>query len=98
MSLASRKIVVMSLIAGIFTAGNIVVIAQWLADKGVPEVANWIRSEFLTGTAIAVILVLLILLMNPSSRAVGRIGRSCPVCSHRLLGHPNYCSECGSKV
>ena len=98
MSLTSRKTIVISLIAGIFLVGNILVIAQWLADKGVPETANWIRHEFLTGTAIAVILTLLILIVGPgqSSRAVAF--RRCPVCDNRLVGRSNYCSECGSKV
>ena len=98
MSLASRKTIVISLIAGVFLAGNILVIAQWLADKGVPEIANWIRHEFLTGTAIAVILALLILLVGPvqSSRAVAF--RRCPVCDHRLVERENYCPECGSKT
>jgi hypothetical protein len=35
--------------------GNILVIANWLAEKGIPEKANWIQENFLTGTAIAVI-------------------------------------------
>ena len=98
MSLVSRKLIVMSSIAGIFLAGNILVIAQWLSDKGIPETASWIRSEFLTGTAVAVILTLLILIVGPgqSSRAV--TFRRCPVCDNRLVGRSNYCSECGSKV
>lgn len=98
MSLVSRKLIVMSSIAGIFLAGNILVIAQWLSDKGIPETASWIRSEFLTGTAVAVILTLLILIVGPgqSSRAV--TFRRCPVCDHRLVGSSNYCSDCGSKV
>ncbi len=98
MSLTSRKTIVISLIAGVFLAGNVLVIAQWLADRGVPETANWIKHEFLTGTAIAVIITLLILLVGPghSSRAVAF--RRCPVCDKRLIGSPSYCAECGSKL
>lgn len=98
MSLAHRKVIVLSLIAGVCLAGNILVIAQWLGDKGVPETANWIRHEFLTGTAIAVIIALLILLVNPGqgSRAITFL--RCPVCDYRLVGRSNYCSECGSRV
>jgi hypothetical protein len=99
MSLASRKLIVMSLIAGVFLAGNILFIAQWLADKGVPETAHWIRQEFLTGTAIAVIIALLILLVGPGqSSGRGVTSRRCVVCDHKLLGQGCYCSECGSKV
>jgi hypothetical protein len=97
MSLGIRKIIVISLIGLILLAGNILLVANWLAERGIEEKANWIRHEFLTGTAIAVILALLILLVNPGKSRIG-IGRSCPVCDKRLLGNPNYCVECGSKV
>jgi len=72
---------------------------NWLEEKGVPEKANWLRENFLTGTTIAVIIALLILLVNPKTggRSFGLM-RSCPVCDKRLLGNPSYCSECGIKV
>ena len=98
MTLTSRKTIVISLIAGVFLAGNILVVAQWLADKGIPETANWIRNEFLTGTAIAVIITLLILLVGPGQGSMAVTSRRCPVCDHRLAGRSNYCSDCGSKV
>ena len=100
MSLASRKIIVISLIGLVFLAGNILIVANWLAEKGIEEKANWIRHEFLTGTAIAVIIALLILLVNPKSGGSKSLGliRSCPVCDHRLIGSPNYCADCGSKI
>ena len=97
MSLGIRKIVVIGLIGTIFVAGNLLWIANWLAEKGVPEKANWLRENFLTGTAITVIIALLILLVSPGRSRFG-IGRSCPVCDKRLLGNPNYCAECGSKT
>jgi len=100
MSLTIRKIVVLGLTGMIFLMANILVVANWLSEKGVADKASWLREEFLTGTAIAVVLVLLILLVNPKSttgKAVGFI-RRCPVCDHRLLGKGSYCSECGSKV
>ena len=99
MSLTIRKILVLGLIGMIFLTANILVVANWLAEKGVAEKASWLREEFLTGTAIAVILALLILLVSHkgSARTVGFI-RRCPVCDHGLLGRGSYCSECGSKV
>ena len=99
MTLGIRKIVVLSLIGLIFLAGNLLVVANWLAEKGVEQKAHWLREEFLTGTAIAVIIALLILLVNPknSSRMVSLL-RRCPVCDHRLIGKGSYCSDCGSKV
>ena len=100
MSLTVRKIIVVGLIGFVFLAGNILLVANWLAEKGIEQKANWLRQEFLTGTAIAVIIAMLILLVNPknvSSRAIG-FTRRCPVCDKRLIGNVNYCSECGSKV
>jgi hypothetical protein len=99
MTLRIRKIIVVSLIGVVFLSANIIVVADWLAEKGIDEKANWLREEFLTGTAIAVIIALLILLVNPkgSSWTVGLL-RRCPVCDKRMVGSPNYCGECGSKV
>ena len=100
MSLGIRKIIVISLIGLILLAGNILLVANWLAEKGVAEKANWLRENFLTGTTIAITAILLILLVSPknsNSRLFG-IGRRCPVCDHRLIGSPNYCGDCGSKV
>ena len=99
MSLTIRKIFVLGLIGIILLLGNILVVANWISDTGISERADWLRREFLTGTAVAVIFVLLILLVNPktSSRMVA-FTRRCPVCDKRLIGNPSYCSECGSKV
>ena len=100
MSLGLRKIVVLSLIGMVLLAGNILMVANWLADRGVMEKANWIKEHFLTGTAVTIIFVLLILLVSPrnsGSRAFGFI-RRCPVCDHRLIGRANYCGDCGSKT
>ncbi len=99
MSLTSRKLIALSLIAGVFLAGNILFIAQWLADKGIPETAHWIRQEFLTGTAIAVIVTLLILLVSPGEKRKASIwAKTCPVCDAKTKTADPYCSACGSKV
>ena len=101
MTLTVRKIIVLGLIGFVFLAGNILLVANWLAESGIEQKANWLREEYLTGTAIAVIITLLILLTgsknNNSSRSFDII-RRCPVCDHRLIGRESYCSECGSKV
>jgi len=87
-------------IGTIFLMANILVVANLIAETGIAEKAGWLRKEFLTGTAIAVILALLMLLVSPKSAAGKAIGftRRCPVCDKRLIGNPNYCAECGSKV
>ncbi len=101
MTLISRKVIIISLIGAVFLFGNILVVANWIAETGIGEKAQWVRREFLTGTAIAIILTLLILLTgskrSDGSRAFGLI-RKCPVCDHRLIGRGSYCSLCGSKV
>jgi hypothetical protein len=100
MSLTVRKIVVLGLIGIIFLMANILVVANWVSDAGIADKAGWVRREFLTGTAVAVILVLLILLVSPKNAAGKAIGltRRCPVCDKRLIGNVNYCADCGSKV
>ncbi len=59
MTLGIRKLVVLSLAGGVFLLANVMVAAYWLQDKGVIDWAVGIRQEFLTGTAITVILALL---------------------------------------
>jgi hypothetical protein len=100
MSLGIRKIIVISLVGSIFLAGNILLVANWLAESGIEQKANWIREHFLTGTAITIILVLMILLVSPGkngSKAFSLTSR-CPVCDHQLIGRTNYCGGCGSNV
>lgn len=99
MTLTIRKIIVITLIATVFMAANIIVIANWLADNGVEQKANYVKENFLTGTALTVILALLILLISPkgSMKTLG-FSRTCPVCDKQLLDSGNYCSECGSKI
>jgi hypothetical protein len=95
MTLTIRKIIVLGLIGTVLLAGNILFVANWLAEKGVVDWAKNIRTEYLTGTAITIIAVLLILLVSPKTRS---LVRRCPVCDKRLIGSPNYCGDCGSKV
>jgi len=83
------------LIGSILLLGNIVLVASWLAEHGVVDWARGIRAEYLTGTAITIIVVLLILLVSPRA---GALVRRCPVCDHLLLSRGKYCGECGGKV
>jgi len=100
MRLGTRKVVVLGLVAAVFLVANALVVADWLNEKGIIDFAAGIRRDFLTGTAITIIVALLILLVRPRSEggtAARWFGR-CPVCDHRLLGGAAYCSECGSRV
>ena len=97
MSLISRKAIVVLAVAAVFMVANIWIVANWLEEKGVIGVAEHIKAEYLTGTAITIIVVLLILLVKPSAERAGVL-RRCPVCDHVLLGRGKYCGECGSRV
>jgi len=55
MSLTIRKVAVLGVIGAILLLGNILFVANWLAEKGVVDWARNIRSEYLTGTAITII-------------------------------------------
>jgi hypothetical protein len=97
MSLTIRKVIVLGLIGSILLLGNVLLVANWLAEKGVVDWARGIRAEYVTGTAVTIIVVLLILLVSPRAGARGLV-RRCPVCDRMLLTRGNYCGECGSKV
>lgn len=97
MTLTMRKITVLGLVGAIFLVSNILLVANWLSEKGVVDSFKNIRAEYLTGTAITIIAVLLILLVSPRTKA-GTLVRRCPVCDKILVTRGDYCSECGSKV
>ncbi len=97
--LGIRKLFVVSLVGGIFLLANVMFVAHWLNETGAVDWAGKVRQDFLTGTAITVIIALLILLVKPNAASsVAGLIRRCPVCDHRLIGRGSYCSECGSKV
>jgi len=73
MSLTIRKIIVLGLVGTVFLVSNIILVAHWLSEKGVVDWAKNIRTEYLTGTAITIIAVLLILLVSPKSISVGLV-------------------------
>ena len=96
MSIGSRKLLIACVIATVLLLANAGTVLAWLQDLGVIPLAQHIRSEYVTGTAIAVIMALLILLPG---RAVWAICvRRCPVCDAAMLRRGKYCAECGSKV
>ena len=100
MSLVIRKVIVVGLVVGVFVMANALVIAGWLADRGLIDWASSIRREFLTGTAIAVILALLILLVpaTRSGRSIWGLAKRCPVCEEQVSARARYCGECGSRA
>jgi hypothetical protein len=97
MNLTIRKVIVLGSIGSVLLLGNILPVANWLAEHGVTNWAREIRVEYLTGTALTIIAVLLILLVSPRAKSGGLI-RRCPVCDHVLVSRGSYCSECGGKT
>ena len=97
MALTIRKLIVLVLVASVFLLANLWLVVSWLAERGVVDWARHVRQEYLTGTAITIIVALLILLAAPRTGGA-RLLRRCPVCDHALLGRIKYCSDCGSKV
>lgn len=95
----TRKAVVIGLIGLVLLAANALVVANWLAETGVVSFARMVMAEYLTGTAITIILALLILLVGPKRPfRWAELTKSCPVCDHKLSMGDAYCSSCGSKV
>lgn len=97
MTLGIRKVVVLVLVAAIFLLANVWFVVNWLDEHGVVSWAQHLRSEYITGTAITILVALLILLTGPRTLGSGLL-RRCPVCDHVLMGRGKYCSDCGSKV
>ena len=100
MRLGIRKLIVLILVGSIFLLANIWFVVKWLEEAGIVELAKYVKTEYLTGTAITVVAVLLILLVKPGKEAIAGSGflRRCPVCDGKLVVKGSYCSECGSKL
>ena len=96
MSIGSRKVVIASIIVAVLLLANAGTIVGWLYSVGVIPLAEYIRSEYITGTAIAITVALLVLL--PSRTVWAICVRRCPVCDGLLLRRGKYCGECGSRV
>ena len=73
MTLGLRKIILLGLIGCIFLMANVVVVANWLANSGVSQFAQTIKNNYLTGTAVTIIVALLILLVAPNKTGGSKI-------------------------
>lgn len=99
MTLGIRKLLVIALVGCLVLAGNLMLIANWLQQHGVIDIARDVRQEFLSGTAITILAALLILLVpngNGGRHGMGR--RQCPVCEGSVRSSARYCDDCGSKL
>jgi hypothetical protein len=83
-------------IVAVLLLANVGGILAWLQGIGLIPLAEHLRAECVTGTAIAVVVVLLILL---HSRAVWAICvRRRPVCDAIMLRRRKCCEDCGSRA
>jgi len=100
MTIRIRKLIIVSVIVAVILLANVLVIAGWLDDVGLVAWARNLRSEYFTGTAIAVIAVFLVLIPAAGARAGGswRTAPRCPVCDGVLRSGGKYCAACGSRV
>lgn len=97
LTLGFRKLIVIGLIGLVLLTGNILLVAHWLQELGVVSWAGEFKQEYLSGTALTVITVLLILLASPRSQT-SILSYRCPVCDHRIIAKKKYCPDCGSKL
>ncbi len=93
MSLQQRRWVVIAVIGIIILLAQFWMIGEWLERHGVLAWAGKVRREFLTGTALVVIAVMLFLAGSRHKR-LGE--RRCRVCSSPLA-QGSYCPSCGSR-
>ena len=96
MSIGSRKLLVAGVVVVVLALANAGTIVAWFRDVGLIPLAEYIRSEYITGTAIALIVALLILLPGRAVWAVA--ARRCPVCDATMVRQGKYCAKCGSRV
>lgn len=94
MSLTVRKSIVIFAVGLVLLLANVAALVAWLDQTGVIAWAQHVREEFLTGTAITVILALIVLLVSPT---VGFAIRRCQVCEALLFRRGKYCPGCGSR-
>lgn len=94
----NRKLIVITIVISVVIVAGMPAITDALYRTGLIPLARSIRAEYLTGTALAIILALLILL--PSQWRVWVMARThaCPVCGENVRPHARYCPACGSRV
>ena len=96
----SRKLVVLTVLTLLLGLAGLPTIVAWLDRTGLIACARWARAEYVTGTAITVIIVLLFVLPGrprlPQQEHLGT--RQCPVCDSPLLRPGRYCPTCGSRT
>ena len=95
MTLTARKYLIIGSVAAVLLLAGAYTVVSWLDRLGLIWWAQEMRDEYLTGTALTIIVVLLVLVGAPAGRWVVR---RCPVCEHAFRRSAKYCPSCGSRV
>jgi formate-dependent nitrite reductase membrane component NrfD len=100
MTLGIRKIIVAGVVAAILLLANFFVLARWLDDIGLISWAQTVRDRYVTGTAITIIVVLLVLIVPQARIAImgPRVRSRCRVCDAEIDRRGRYCPTCGSRL
>jgi hypothetical protein len=88
-----RRLVFLTSITGLILLAGAPKIVCWLDECGIIAFATHVRLEYLTGTAITIIVALLLF----GSDGAYRFYR-CRVCKRMLLRRGTYCPDCGSRL
>lgn len=91
-----RKIILVSAIALTLLLAGLPEFTELLARSGLIPLARHVRGEYLTGTALTVLLALLLLAPGAKEGEV-RPG-ACDVCDGAVAAGARYCPRCGSRV
>jgi hypothetical protein len=96
----TRKLAVLIVVVVVMVLAGLPALTTSLIRLGVVGLAAKLRAEYITGTTVAVIAALLILL--PRQVVVGiqffTVARTCRVCGSRLERVAPYCPQCGSRT
>lgn len=93
-----RKLIIIVLVIVVLIAAGLPAISDALYSMGVIPLAQSIRADYLTGTALTVIVALLILLPSRWRVRVLPRGYVCSVCEASVRPGARYCPACGSRV
>jgi len=97
MTIKMRRLIVVVPTASILLLANFLALGEWLERVGVVGWARSINAEYITGTAITALLLLLPS-STPDVGCRGRQGPRCPVCDEESRLGGRYCHACGSRI
>ncbi len=95
MLIVNRKLSIIVVLGAVALLANVGAVADWLQAIGAVHWAQYVCAEYATGTALTVIVV--ILLLVPATVVCATAVTRCSVCDAALWRQGKYCPECGSR-